>query len=117
MGDAAHSMVNHLAQGAATSMEDGAFLGVLLREVHRGRISVVDAVKKYERERMPLADLKQQKSFVMGMVYHMEDGSPEQMARDRHMEAELRGEQVLRSPNLNADPHLWNTIFGKFILF
>lgn len=26
LGDAAHSMVNHMAQGAATSMEDGAFL-------------------------------------------------------------------------------------------
>jgi salicylate hydroxylase len=25
MGDAAHSMVNHMAQGAATSMEDGPF--------------------------------------------------------------------------------------------
>ncbi|KAF8852240.1 hypothetical protein BDZ45DRAFT_695270 [Acephala macrosclerotiorum] len=27
IGDAAQSMTNHMAQGAATSMEDGAFLG------------------------------------------------------------------------------------------
>lgn len=113
MGDAAHSMVNHLAQGAATSMEDGAFLAVLLREVHKGTISLAAAVAKYEAERMPLADLKQQKSFVMGVVYHLEDGSAEQAARDRAMEAEVRGEQLLRTPNLNADPHLWQTIFGK----
>ena len=31
MGDAAHSMTNHMAQGAATSMEDGAFLAICIR--------------------------------------------------------------------------------------
>lgn len=112
MGDAAHSMVNHLAQGAATAMEDGAFLGVILREVAKGTITLQQAISKYEEERMPLADLKQQKSFVMGVVYHMEDGSPEQLARDEHMEAELRGEQLIRSPNMNADPDLWRTVFA-----
>jgi len=33
MGDAAHSMVNHMAQRAATSMEDGAFWGDVIKEV------------------------------------------------------------------------------------
>lgn len=115
MGDAAHSMVNHLAQGAATAIEDGAFLGVMLREVRRAgsRIGLARAVAAYERARMPLADLKQQKSFVMGEVYHMEDGSEGQRARDRAMEAELRGEQLIRTPNLNADPLLWETMFGE----
>lgn len=99
MGDAAHSMVNHLAQGAATSMEDGAFLGVMLREVARGTISLEEAITKYETERMPLADLKQQKSFVTGVIYHLEDGSPAQVARDKAMEGELKGEQLIRTPN------------------
>lgn len=117
MGDAAHSMVNHLAQGAATSIEDGAFLGVMLREVAGGTITLREAITKYEGERMPLADLKQQKSFVQGMIYHLEEGSPEQIARDRHMEGELRGEQLIRSPNLIADPHLWRTVFGGFCLY
>ncbi|ROW11299.1 hypothetical protein VMCG_00867 [Cytospora schulzeri] len=112
MGDAAHSMVNHLAQGAATAMEDGAFLGVILREVAKGRITLREAIAKYEDERVPLADLKQQKSFVMGVVYHLEDESPEQLARDEHMKGELRGEQLIRTPNLNADPHLWRTVFA-----
>lgn len=114
MGDAAHSMVNHLAQGAATAMEDGAFLGVILREVARGRITLREAISKYEEERMPLADLKQQKSFVMGVVYHLDDGSPEQKARDEHMKGELRGEQLIRSPNMNADPDVWRTVFGEY---
>lgn len=113
IGDAAHSMTNHLAQGAATAMEDGAFLGVILREVAKGSITLAEAVSKYEEERMPLADLKQQKSFLTGVIYHLEDGSPEQIARDRHMEGELRGEQLVRSPNLLADPLLWLTVFGK----
>lgn len=113
MGDAAHSMVNHLAQGAATSMEDGAFLGVVLREVARGAVALGDAVAAYEAARMPLADRKQQASFLMGLVYHAEDGGPEQAARDRAMEGELRGEQLVRSPNLNADPDLWRNVFGE----
>ncbi|KUI66440.1 3-hydroxybenzoate 6-hydroxylase [Cytospora mali] len=112
MGDAAHSMVNHLAQGAATAMEDGAFLGIFLREVAKGTMTLSEAISKYEEERMPLADLKQQKSFVTGTVYHLEEGSPEQIARDEHLKAELTGEQLIRTPNLNADPHLWRTVFA-----
>ncbi|KAI3396875.1 hypothetical protein diail_11579 [Diaporthe ilicicola] len=114
MGDAAHSMVNHLAQGAATSMEDGAFLGVILREVAKGSVTLKDAISKYEEERLPLADLKQQKSFVMGLIFHLDDDSPEQQARDKQMEGELRGEQLIRTPNMNADPHIWRTIYGKY---
>ncbi|KAF3762698.1 hypothetical protein M406DRAFT_46471, partial [Cryphonectria parasitica EP155] len=113
LGDAAHSMVNHLAQGAATAMEDGAFLGVVLREVAKGTIALRDAVAGYERARMPLADLKQQKSFVMGLIYHLEEGSAEQAARDRQMEGELKGVQPIRTPDLHADPLVWRTIFGK----
>ena len=69
MGDAAHSMQNHLAQGAATSMEDGAFLGRVLGEVVRGVVSLQEAVGIYEKTRMPRAWIKQQASFVMGQVY------------------------------------------------
>lgn len=69
MGDAAHSMMNHLAQGAATSMEDGAFLGRMLGEVVRGSITIEEAVHLYEKARMPRAWIKQQSSFSMGILY------------------------------------------------
>ena len=69
MGDAAHSMMNHLAQGAATSMEDGAVLGRVLGEVVRGVIKLEEAVNIYERARMPRAWIKQQSSFTMGILY------------------------------------------------
>ena len=69
MGDAAHSMVNHLAQGAATSMEDGAFLGRTLAEVVRGNLTLGEAIHVYEKTRMPRAWIKQQASFAMGAMY------------------------------------------------
>lgn len=69
MGDAAHSMVNHLAQGAATSMEDGAFLGRVLAEVVRGNLRLDEAIHVYEKTRMPRAWIKQQTSFAMGAIY------------------------------------------------
>ena len=55
MGDAAHSMVNHMAQGAATAMEDGAFLGRVLREVVSGRLTLPEVISIYEKSRMPKA--------------------------------------------------------------
>lgn len=74
IGDAAHSMTNHMAQGAATSMEDGAFLGRCLLEVNRGLISVKEAIEIYERKRMPRAFAKQQASFMMGDMYMLSEG-------------------------------------------
>jgi salicylate hydroxylase len=111
MGDAAHSMVNHMAQGAATSMEDGAFLGIVLGRVVDGTLSLADAIGIYEKTRMPLAYNKQQISFLNGSVWMMEDG-PAQEARDRAMEPELRGVQPLRSPNVYADPWTALTVFA-----
>ena len=55
MGDAAHSMVNHMAQGAATSMEDGAFLAKCIAKVVQGKMPLDEAVRVYEKERMPKA--------------------------------------------------------------
>lgn len=103
MGDAAHSMVNHMAQGAATSMEDGAFLAKTIGEAVKGNMTIAEAVELYERERMPKAYAKQQVSFLNGAIWHLPDG-PEQRARDEAMSPELSGEQYVRSPNLYGDP-------------
>lgn len=70
MGDAAHSMVNHMAQGAATSMEDGAFLGKVIAEVGRGILTLPEAVGIYEKTRMARAWTKQQASFTNGKSVH-----------------------------------------------
>ena len=112
MGDAAHSMVNHMAQGAATSMEDGAFLARCLGAVIDGRLKgVVEAVKIYEAGRMPKASYKQQVSFLNGWLWHLPDG-PAQRARDKAMEPELRGEVTMMSPNLYSDPATVRECYG-----
>ena len=103
IGDAAHSMVNHMAQGAATAMEDGAFLGKCIEQVVQKRISLAQAVEIFEKGRMPKAWLKQQVSFVNGAIWHLSDG-PAQQARDKAMRGEIGGKRGLRSPNLYGDP-------------
>lgn len=116
IGDAAHSMTNHMAQGAATSMEDGAFLGIVLGLVAHGKLELKDAIDLYEKERMPLADVKQQISFLNGLIYHAEDNSEGQRQRDEAMKQELNGDYLVKSPNLYADPWTWRTIYGRFML-
>ncbi|KAK5208123.1 hypothetical protein LTR41_006059 [Exophiala xenobiotica] len=111
MGDAAHSMVNHMAQGAATSMEDGAFLARTLAKHVEGKISLPEAIEIYEKGRMPKAYFKQQVSFLNGAIWHLPDG-PLQEARDKAMSVELRGDQFMRSPNLYGDPDTTMSVYG-----
>ena len=111
MGDAAHGMVNHMAQGAATSMEDGAFLAKAIGEASKGSMTIAEAVGLYEKERMPKACIKQQVSFINGAIWMFPDG-PEQEARDASMAPELGGEQFIRSPNLYGDPATVLEVYG-----
>ncbi|KAF8124848.1 hypothetical protein K438DRAFT_2002488 [Mycena galopus ATCC 62051] len=115
MGDAAHSMTNHMAQGAATSMEDGAFLGTLIKHYLNGRLPDLKVViQLYEEHRMPLADVKQQVSFLNGAIWMLDGDDAEK--RDATMEPELRGvaEQgrLLRSANLYGDPACVAAVYG-----
>ncbi|KFZ23186.1 hypothetical protein V502_02338 [Pseudogymnoascus sp. VKM F-4520 (FW-2644)] len=111
MGDAAHSMVNHMAQGAATAMEDGAFLGKCIGKVVEGKMRLDEAVRIYEQERMPKAYQKQQVSFLNGAIWHLPDG-PKQRARDEAMRAELDGKYYVRSSNLYGDPQTVLDVYG-----
>lgn len=88
MGDAAHSMVNHMAQGAATAMEDGAFLGTVIGEVLRGTITMPEAVELYEKTRMPRVWAKQQGSFMMGSLIMYAGDRAE--ARNKSSRVEVR---------------------------
>lgn len=111
IGDAAHSMVNHMAQGAATSMEDAAFLAKCVGGVVDGNLSMREAIGLYEQERMPKAYTKQQVSFINGDIWHLPDG-PEQQARDAAMAPELEEKYMLRSPNLYGDPQTVLEVYG-----
>lgn len=111
MGDAAHSMVNHMAQGAATSMEDGAFLAKCVEAVVQGKIRISEAVEIYETERMPKAYAKQQVSYINGAIWQLPDG-PLQQGRDAAMAPELEGTYFVRSSNLYGDPQTVMDVYG-----
>lgn len=103
IGDAAHSMTNHMAQGAATSMEDGAFLARCLKAVIDGRLNIADAIGVYEKGRIPKGSYKQQVSYLNGWLWNLPDG-PAADARDKTMRPELDGEVPMKSANLYGDP-------------
>ncbi|UKZ53518.1 hypothetical protein TrVGV298_007310 [Trichoderma virens] len=111
MGDAAHSMVNHMAQGAATAMEDGAFLGKCIGAVTQGKLALREAIRIYETERMPKAYMKQQVSFINGAIWHLPDG-PQSRLRDMSMSTELEGKYFIRSSNLYGDPQTVLEVYG-----
>ncbi|KAK5094594.1 hypothetical protein LTR24_003535 [Lithohypha guttulata] len=88
MGDSIHGMQNHMAQGAATAMEDGIFLGRIVSEVIRGTINLETAIHLYEKKRIPRAFHKQQSAFVNGQLYAVK--GDEKTARDRNTKPEIK---------------------------
>ena len=75
-----------MAQGAATAIEDGAFLGRVLREVVSGHLTLPEVIPIYEKSRMPKAHSKQRISFLNGYIWHLPDG---QAARNRDKVTEV----------------------------
>lgn len=110
-GDVAHSMVNHMAQSAATAMEDGAFLGKCIAKVVEGKLRLDEAVAIYEKERMPKAFAKQQVSLLNGAIWHLPNG-PAQQARDAVIAPELQGQYYVKSSNLYGDPKTVLDVYG-----
>lgn len=100
LGDAVHSMQMHMAQGAGTAMEDGAFLGRMMSEVVRGVITIPEAVALYEKHRMPRAWIKQQSSYVCGELYMYTGARTE----DRNRASAPEVAAVKRNPVKPAEP-------------
>lgn len=93
-------MVNHMAQGAATSMEDGAFLARALGAVVQGRVTLPEAIEIYEKGRMPKAYLKQQVSFLNGAIWHLPDGPLQEVSFSHHGEAYIDNASGTRQSNV-----------------
>lgn len=100
-----------MAQGAATSIEDGVFLAKCLEAVMQAQLSLPEAIRIYESGRMPKASYKQQVSYLNGLLWHLPDGAASK-ARDRAMQPELNGSTVMRSPNLYGDPRTVLECYG-----
>lgn len=83
LGDACHAMLPYLAQGANSSIEDGAVLGYILG--HLGsRADLRPCLLLYERLRKQRGEAIVRETFAQRDDFHMPNG-PEQEARDAFM--------------------------------
>jgi 2-polyprenyl-6-methoxyphenol hydroxylase-like FAD-dependent oxidoreductase len=80
LGDACHPMLPFMAQGAAQAVEDGAALTACLTR----DLEVPEALRLYERERLPRASRIQAMSTTNKTRFHLPDG-PRQVERDEAM--------------------------------
>ncbi|XWW94277.1 hypothetical protein V2A60_002220 [Cordyceps javanica] len=86
LGDAAHAMVPHAAQGLSQGIEDGIGLARALRAASEGRAAHVvgPATRAWEAVRKPRAELFMQRSLNNARLRSLPDG-PAQEARDAHL--------------------------------
>jgi salicylate hydroxylase len=86
LGDAAHPMLPHFAQGANLAIEDAACLTSALSGI-TGPADAPAALCRYEELRRPRASRIQVMSQSQGESYHLADG-PAQQSRDARLAAE-----------------------------
>ncbi|KAI9730224.1 MAG: hypothetical protein M1834_005988 [Cirrosporium novae-zelandiae] len=105
LGDACHSTLPYLAQGAAQAVEDGAVLGSLLEQIeHKSQLQ--DILIIYERLRKERTTRIVKGSTALREIFHYPDGDF-QKERDRQL---LEQEPFEGYPNRWADP-----VFQKFM--
>jgi 3-hydroxybenzoate 6-monooxygenase len=82
LGDAAHLMLQYMAQGAAMAMEDAVCLG-LCAEQADGDFPA--AFRKYQEQRMVRASRVQiSANSLIGMIFHVPDGLERQVRNDMY---------------------------------
>jgi salicylate hydroxylase len=82
LGDACHAMLPFMAQGAAQAIEDGAMLATCLSKA--AARDVPEALRRYERLRLPRASRLQAMSEANKTRFHLPDGAAQQQ-RDAEM--------------------------------
>jgi len=103
VGDACHPMLPYLAQGANSSLEDGAVLGYLLGKVtsrSTKEMQLPRVAEMYQSLRKERGRRIQQESFKQRDDFHMEDGEA-QRARDQRM-LDVLGKELI-----DAFPSRW----------
>ncbi len=109
LGDACHSMLPYLAQGAAQAIEDAGVLAVCLSMTAH----VPGALKVYEAVRKTRAETIQSSATAMRTVLHLPDG-PEQEERDRNMKG--AGKPGAKNPDLWADRAFQDLMWGVDVM-
>lgn len=112
-GDSCHAMLPYLAQGANTSLEDGAVLGYLLGKVSQGskERQLPRVAQSYQDLRKGRVEMIQREAFGQRGDFHLEDG-PEQQARDELMTETLLGETRANFPSRWTCPKVQNWLYG-----
>jgi salicylate hydroxylase len=82
LGDSCHAMLPFMAQGAAQAIEDGATLSACLANVEANHVP--EALRRYERLRIPRTSRVQSLSEINKQRFHLPDG-PTQVERDTKM--------------------------------
>lgn len=83
LGDAAHPMLPHLGQGVNQAIEDATALSILLQAAAQGRLTIEQALQRYEALRHPRASMVQREARQNGRRY---DSQYEDLAqRDREI--------------------------------
>ncbi|KAK1754710.1 hypothetical protein QBC47DRAFT_384743 [Echria macrotheca] len=113
-GDCCHPMLPYLAQGANSSLEDGAVLGHLLGKVSGNKkgAQLPRVAEMYQRLRMPRGRRIQLETFAQRDDSHLEDG-PRQEERDRVFERALEtGEPTAPFPSRWTCPEIQRFLWG-----
>ncbi|KAJ5110554.1 hypothetical protein N7532_001089 [Penicillium argentinense] len=110
LGDAAHSMIPYMSQGAAIAVEDGVALANSIDKISC-KDSIPLALSIFENVRIKRASRMQEASLLNSKLWHFPDG-PTQQERDKAMEAEVEGRPFSHSPNQWSDPATQMWCFG-----
>jgi salicylate hydroxylase len=103
-------MLPYLAQGANSSIEDGAVLGNVLAALE-SKSQLPAALKLYERLRKKRGETIVRETFAQRKAFHMVDG-PEQQARDELMLSKLGKEIDCKFPSRWQCPEVQPWLYG-----
>ncbi|KAI5358455.1 putative FAD-binding domain, FAD/NAD(P)-binding domain superfamily [Septoria linicola] len=110
VGDACHPMLPYLAQGANSSIEDGAVLGGILGALER-KEQLPAALKLYEQLRKKRGEAIVRETFAQRADFHMIDG-PEQEQRDELMLSQLGKDIDVKFPSRWQCPQVQPWLYG-----
>lgn len=105
LGDSCHPMLPYLAQGANSSLEDGAVLGWLLGKVKREEkeVQLINLARMYQELRKGRGEDIARETFKQREDFHLEDGE-KQRERDKLFE---EGEEAIRDGRREGFPSRW----------
>ena len=111
-GDSCHPMLPYLAQGANSSIEDGAVLGLLLASPQfKSRSQLPQALELFQKLRKARGEAIVRETFKQRRDFHLRDG-PEQEERDALFLRQLGNEIVGAFPSRWTCPEVQPWLYG-----